>query len=201
MMLNPSKCISGVSYRKFLGFLVTKRAKPDQIQALLLMSSPKSIHDVHRLNRRVTALNRFISKLADKCLPFFKILKENKFFEWMNESKLAFQLLKKYIGSPHLLIIPNMGEKLTLYLSVSPIVVSVVLTKEENKIQRPVYYVNKILLEEENKYLRIDKLAYALIIVARKLHHYFQAYPIIVLTDQLLKQILQQPDTFGRLLK
>ncbi|XP_057491365.1 uncharacterized protein LOC130777097 [Actinidia eriantha] len=53
----------------------------------------------------------------------------------------------------------------------------------------------------ETKHLKIEKLAYALIIAARKLRQYFQAHPIAVLTDQPLKQILQQPDTLGRLLK
>ena len=53
----------------------------------------------------------------------------------------------------------------------------------------------------ETRYLKIKKLAYALLIAARKLHHHFQAHPIAVLTDQPLKQILQRPDTSGRLLK
>ena len=80
MMLNPSKCIFNVFSGKFLGFLVTKRgieANPDQIQALLTMSSPKNIHEVQQLTRRVATLNRFISKSIDKYLPFFKILKKN----------------------------------------------------------------------------------------------------------------------------
>ena len=84
MMLNPSKCIFGVCSRKSLGFLVTKheiKANPDQIQALLAMSTPRNIHEVQQLTRRVAILNRFISKLVDKCLPFFKISRKNKVFQ------------------------------------------------------------------------------------------------------------------------
>ena len=80
MMLNPSKCIFGVSLGKFIGFLVTKRgikANPDQIRVLLSMSSPRNLHEVQQLTGRVAALNRFIFKSADKCLPFFKILSKN----------------------------------------------------------------------------------------------------------------------------
>ena len=94
MMFNPSKCIFGVSSGKFLGFLVTKRrieANPDQIQALLSMSSPRNIHEVQQLTERVTTLNKSVSKLVDKCLPFFKILRKNKAFEWMDKSEVAFQ--------------------------------------------------------------------------------------------------------------
>ena len=69
------------------------------------------------------------------------------------------------MGSPSLLIIPNMSEELILYLSVSPIAVSALLIKKEDKVQNPVYYVNKALLGAETKCLKIEKLAYALMIV------------------------------------
>ncbi|GFS38889.1 hypothetical protein Acr_00g0059990 [Actinidia rufa] len=205
MMLNPSKCIFGVSsVRKFLGFLVTKRGievNPDQIQALITMSSPRSIREVQQLTGRVAAFNRFVSKSADKCLPFFKILRKSQGFQWNEESKNAFQQLKEYLGSPPLLTVPATGEDLYVYLSISPTAVSAVLIREEDQVQRPVYYVSKVLLGAETRYPRIEKLAYALMIAARKLHHYFQAHPIIVLTDQPLKHILQRPDASGRLLK
>ena len=69
--------------------------------------------------------------------------------------------------------------------------VSAMLIKEEDKVQRLVYYVSKVLLRAENRYLRIKKLAYALIIATSKLHRYFQEHPIIEFMDQPFKQILQ----------
>ena len=78
MMLNPSKCIFGVSSRKILSFLVTKRgneANPDQIKALLAMSLPRNVCEVQQLSRQVAALNKFVSKSMGKCLSFFKILR------------------------------------------------------------------------------------------------------------------------------
>ena len=80
MMLNPSKCIFGVSLDKFIGFLVTKRgieANLDQIYALLSISLPRNVHEVQKLTGRVAVLNRFVSKSTDKCLPLFKILRKN----------------------------------------------------------------------------------------------------------------------------
>ena len=93
MMLNLSKCIFGISSGKFLGFLMTKHgieANPDLIQALLAMSLPKNKHEVQQLIRRVAALNRIVSKSADKCVPFFKILRKNKAFELTDESEVTF---------------------------------------------------------------------------------------------------------------
>ena len=86
MKLNPNKCAFGVSSGKFLGFMVSQRgieANPDKIQAILDMEPPKNIKEVLSLAGRVAALNRFVSKATDKCLPFFKILK--KAFEWIDE--------------------------------------------------------------------------------------------------------------------
>ncbi|GFZ01032.1 hypothetical protein Acr_14g0006670 [Actinidia rufa] len=174
---------------------------PDQIQALIAMKSPRNIREVQQLTGRVAALNRFVSKSADKCLPFFKILRKNQTFQWSEESENAFQQLKEYLGSPPLLSVPTADEDLYVYLSASPTAISAVLVREEDKIQKPIYYVSKTLIGAEVRYPRIEKIAYALMIAARKLRHYFQAHSIIVLTDQPLKQILQRPDTSGRLLK
>ena len=80
MKLNPSKWAFGVSSRKFLGFMVSQRgieANPDKMQAILNMEPPKNIKEVQSLTGRVAALNRFISKATDKCLPFFKVLRRH----------------------------------------------------------------------------------------------------------------------------
>ena len=86
MKLNPSKCAFGLSSGKFLGFMVSHRgieANPDKIQAILDIKPPQNVKEVQSLTERVAALNRFVSKATDKCLPFFRVLK--KAFEWTNE--------------------------------------------------------------------------------------------------------------------
>ena len=78
MKLNPSKCAFGVSSKKFLGFMVSQRgieANPEKVQAILNMTSPKTVKEVQKLTGRIIALNRFVSRATDKCLPFFKTLK------------------------------------------------------------------------------------------------------------------------------
>ena len=78
MKLNPSKCAFGVSSGKFLGFMVSQRgieANLEKVRAILEMSSLKTIKEVQSLTGRVEALNRFVLKSTDKCLPFFKTLK------------------------------------------------------------------------------------------------------------------------------
>ncbi|XP_077222178.1 uncharacterized protein LOC143856020 [Tasmannia lanceolata] len=77
----------------------------------------------------------------------------------------------------------------------------VVLVREEHNQQKPVYYVSKVLHDAEIRYQRVEKLAYALVMAARKLRPYFQAHTIKVLTDQPLRQVLHKLDTSGRLVK
>ena len=92
MKLNPSKCAFGVSSGKFLGFIVSHRgieANPEKVRAILQMSSPRTTKEVQSLTGRVAALNRFVSKATDKCLPFFKTLK--KAFVWTDKCETAFQ--------------------------------------------------------------------------------------------------------------
>ena len=91
MKLNPSKCTFGVASGKFLGFMVSHKgieANPKKIKAILDMKPPQNIKEVQSLTGRVAALNRFVSKATNKCLPFFKVLK--KAFEWTDECQRAF---------------------------------------------------------------------------------------------------------------
>ena len=86
MKLNPSKCIFGVITGKFLGFMVSQRGievNPEKVQAILELEPPRTLKAVQSLNGKVAALNRFVSKATDKCLPFFRILRKS--FEWTDE--------------------------------------------------------------------------------------------------------------------
>ena len=144
MKLNPSKCAFGVSSGKFLNFMVSQRGieeNPEKVRVILEMSSPKTIKEVQFLTRRVAALNRFVSKAMDKCLPFFKTLK--RAFVWTDEYEAAFQELKWYLSNPPLLILSKEEEDLFLYLEVSPTAVSAALIREEKKIPLSVYYISQ----------------------------------------------------------
>ena len=111
------------------------------MRAILKMSSPKTVKEMQSLTRRVVALNSFVSKTMDKSLPFFKTLKQA--FIWMDECEAAFQELKRYLNNPSLLNPSKEGEALFLYLVVSTTAVSAALIREENKIQRLVYYISQ----------------------------------------------------------
>jgi hypothetical protein len=202
MKLNPSKCAFGVYSGKFLGFMVSQRgieANPDKIKAILEMQPPKTTKEIQRLTGRVAALNRFMSRSTDKCLPFFKTLK--KAFIWTDECQQAFEELKRYLTKPPLLSPSKQGEELYLYLAVSPTAVSSALIREEEGRQLPVYYTSRALRGAEERYPPMEKLAFALVTAARKLRPYFQAHTIVLLTNHPLRKAMNKPDAAGRLIQ
>ncbi|XP_022849872.1 uncharacterized protein LOC111371959 [Olea europaea var. sylvestris] len=148
MRLNPLKCTFGVASGKFLGYMVNQReieANLEKIEALYKMRSPQKPKEVQSLTGRVAALSCFVSKTTDKCLPFFKVLKAGKKFQWNEECEEPFQGLKRHLGQAPLLSKLKPEEILQLYLVVSNEAISSVLTREEGTAQLPVYYTRRLL--------------------------------------------------------
>ena len=162
------------------------------------MDSPKNVKEVQSLTRWVAALNKFVSKTIDKCLTFFKV--SRKAFEWKNECQQAFEDLKTYLTTTPLLSPSKPSEELYLYLVVHPHAVSSTLVRKEGKAQRPVNYTNKALRGAEGWYPPTEKLAFSLVIAARKLRHYFQAHVINVLIDDPLNKAMNKLEAARRLI-
>ena len=134
LRLNAEKCVFGVEAGKFLGYLITNRGieiNPDQIDVVRCLNPPSNPKEVQKLTGMLAALNRFISKFADRCRPFYQLLKKWKRFQWDEECDTAFRDLKDYLMQAPVLTTPEPGEDLFMYLSVSEHAVSVVLLKDQ----------------------------------------------------------------------
>ena len=86
-------------------------------------------------------------------------------------------------------------------MAVSPTAVSSALIREEERRQLPVYYTSKALRGAEERYPPMEKLAFALVTAARKLHPYFQAHTGVLLTNHPLRKAMNKPDAAGRLIQ
>ena len=95
------------------------------------MKPPKNIKEVQSLNNKVAALNRFVLRVTNKCLPFFCTLKKS--FKWTTECQQAVEDLKAYLAAPPLLNSSKPGKELFLYLAVSA-AISATLVREEEKV-------------------------------------------------------------------
>ncbi|XP_071688151.1 uncharacterized protein [Rutidosis leptorrhynchoides] len=113
------------------------------------------------LNGKLASLSRFVSKGAEKQLPFFRILKGclgKKKIVWNEEAEKAFVEMKEYIAKLPTLTSPEEGETLFIYLAASKECISTVLVTEREKVQVPIYFVSRVLQGAELNYPELEKL-------------------------------------------
>jgi hypothetical protein len=208
LRLNPEKCVFGIHKGKVLYCLVSTKgieANPDKIKALIEMQDPVSVKDVQKLSGRVAALNRFIPRAAERSLPFFQVLKSSKKFQWSEIQKQAFQELKNYLSNMTKLCPLEPRSPLLLYVSASNSAVSAVLVQEkeeEGKLEQiPVYFASEALSSSKLFYSELEKIAYAVIMAARKLRHYFEGHRVRVIKNQPLNNLFANREASTRIIK
>ena len=97
-------------------------------------------------------------------------------------------MVKQFLTKPPVLVPPSNGESLLLYITATTQVVSAALVVEREeeshafKVQRPVYFISEVLSDSKTRYSQIQKLLYVVLITKRKLRHYFESHPVIVVT-------------------
>jgi hypothetical protein len=172
------KSVFGVPAEKLLGFIIMR------------MEAPRSQKKVQRLTGCMAALSRFISRLGEKGLPFYKLLKKLDKFQWTSEAQEALEALKKFLTTPPVLKPPRRAtpsqpaEDLLLYISCMTHVVS-----------------SEVLGPSKKKYPQVQKLLYAVLLTARKLRHYFDDHKVIVVTGFPIGDILHNKEAIRRIAK
>jgi hypothetical protein len=152
--LNPEKCVFGVPRGMLLGFIISKRgieANPEKITVITKMDPIRDLKGVQRVTGCLAALSRFISRLGEKALPLYHLLKKSEHFSWTLEAEEALAKLKATLSNSPILIPPTPGELLLLYVTATTQVVSTVLVVDRAEeahtllIQRPVYFISEVL--------------------------------------------------------
>jgi hypothetical protein len=151
----------------------------------------------------MVALSHLISWFGKKDLPFFKLLKASEKFTWTLKADKAFAELKLLLTTPPVMMAPQPSETLLIYIVVTNHVNStaIVVEQEEDghsyKVQRPIYFISKVLNESKARYPQVQKLLYAILITSRKVRHYFEIYHIAVVTEYPLGDILRNKEANG----
>ena len=144
---------------------------------------------------RLAALGQFISRFTDRLKPFFTTLKGANWAGWNEECDQALVSIKHYLAEPPILASPEASQTLFMYLAVLDVAVCAVLFKEcEDGRQRLVFFISKSLTDAKTRYSHLEQVALALWIVAKKLRPYFQAHPIVLLTNLPLRNTIHKPD-------
>ncbi|XP_070004770.1 uncharacterized protein [Nicotiana sylvestris] len=177
--LNPAKCAFGVPSGKLLGFVVSQRGielYPTKIKSIQDLPPPKTKKYVMSLLGRLNYISRFIAQLTSTCEPIFKLLKKDAAIKWTNECQEAFDKIKEYLSNPPVLVPPEPGRPLFLYLTVLENYFGYVLGQHDvtGKKEQAIYYMSKKFTSYEAKYTLLERTCCALTWVAQKLRHYLQ---------------------------
>ncbi|KAK1627581.1 hypothetical protein QYE76_001896 [Lolium multiflorum] len=208
MKLNPAKCTFGVPAGKLLGFLVSSRGievNPVKIRAIERMAVPRELKDVQKFTGSLASLSRFVSRLGEKALPLYALMKKSDTFVWTPQADAAFKELKTMLATAPILASPLEREPMLLYIAATNRVVSVVVVverEEEGKtVQRPVYYLSEVLSLSKQNYPHFQKMTYGVYMAATKLKHYFEEHPMKVVSEAPISDIMCNKDASGRIAK
>ncbi|XP_059281345.1 uncharacterized protein LOC132035043 [Lycium ferocissimum] len=207
LKLNPAKCAFGVLPGSLLGFIVSRRGielDPSKIKAIQELPAPKSRKDVMSFLGRLNYISRFIAQSTVICEPIIKLLRKDAATKWTEDCQRAFDKIKEYLSNPPVLVPPEAGRPLLLYLSVSENAFGCVLGQhdETGKKEQAIYYLSKKFTPYEARYTLLERTCCSLTWVAQKLRHYLSAYTTYLISRMdPLKYIFQKPMPTGKLAK
>jgi hypothetical protein len=102
MMLNPKKCVFGMSSSNLLGCMVSSRgidANLKKVEAIENLQPPQTRKEIQKLTDMMVTLSRIISKLGEHGMPFYRLLHKADGFQWDDQAAAAFVELKQYLKS------------------------------------------------------------------------------------------------------
>jgi hypothetical protein len=129
------------------------------------MELPQCLKDVQNFTGCLASLSQFVSRLREKALPLYALMKKLDAFAWTPQADAAFKELKKMLATPPILASPLEKEPMMLYIAATNRVVSVVVVVEREQegktVQRPVYYLSEVLSLSKQNYPHYQNMTYS----------------------------------------
>jgi ribonuclease HI len=182
-------------------------ANPEKIAAITNMGPIKDLKGLQRVMGCLAALSRIISRLGERGLPLYRLLRKTERFTWTPEAEEALGNLKALLTSAPILVPSTVGEALLIYVAATTQVASAAIVVERREegnalpVQRPVYFISEVLSKTKICYPQIQKLLYAVILTRRKLRHYFESHPLTMVSSFPLGEIIQCREASGMIAK
>jgi hypothetical protein len=144
-----------VSSGKLLGYMVSSRgidANPKKVEAIEKLQPPQTRKEIQKLTGMMVALSRFISKLGERGVPFYKLLHKTYDFQWDDQATTAFVELKQYLNFMPTLVPPKPDDVLLLYVVATDAVISTVIEKNSYYSSRKSTNYIKDITETKKRY-------------------------------------------------
>ena len=145
---------------------------------------------------KVNFMRRFISNLSGKTKAFSPLLRlKNEEFVWQEEHQEAFDKIKEYLTKPPILAPPLRNRPMRLYIAASESTIGSMLVQEDvNHVERPMYYLSRMLNDHETRYSDIEKLCLCLYFSCSKLKQYIKPVDVYVSAHfNIIKHMLSKP--------
>jgi hypothetical protein len=171
------------------------------------MEQPKNLKQVQKFTGCLASLSRFLSRLGEKEIPLYQLMKKTEKFTWTPQANEAFRELKRMLSTAPILAAPIEKEPMMLYIAATNRVISAVMVVERpekdkaQQVQRPVYYISEVLSASKQNYPHYQKMCYGVYMAAKRLKPYFQAHPITVVSSAPLADIIGSKEATGRVAK
>jgi hypothetical protein len=130
MKLNSEKCTFGMPAGQLLGYIVSQRgieANHSKIKAIEALEPPTQLRDVQKFAGCLASLSRFVSRLGEKAMPLYQLMKKTDHFVWSQHADDAFNDLKRALSTAPILAAPAPREPMLLYIVATPRVISVMI--------------------------------------------------------------------------
>src|SRR3954471_15354997 len=133
------------------------------------MRKPINLKEVQKFTGCLASLSRFVSRLGEKAIPLYQLLKKTDKFAWTPKADEAFKELKRMLSTAPVLAALIEKEPMMLYIAATTRVISIVMVVERPEkdrsqlVQRPVYYVSEALSTSKQNYPHYQKMSYGVV--------------------------------------
>ena len=160
LRMNPSKYAFRVSLGRFLGFLVHQRGidlDPTKAKAIAALTLPTTLKELRSFMGKVSYLRRFIPGLVEILEPLVEQTKKGVAFVWCDQCEKAFKKIQVILADPHTIVAPSPGKPLLLYIANIELSLGLYLLKKKGGMEKPIYYISKLMKGLELRYSIAEK--------------------------------------------